>query len=373
MVQDHSAADRTLVILNAYAGEAFRLTDFVELSSVYLPLAQHFRQVVLIVPNVVPAQDDLPANFELVRVPGSLRRPLGFVWSAARAAAQAARARQATVWVQDPTICGIAGLVAARRTGAHLVIDLHNNFWSPWGRFSPVAKITGVIARAVARRADRVIAVSGWIAWHAKLHGIVVIPSPVQLDTFVPAATPDPQLQNDDDPPVVVPAALIKRKGHSILLQALALLRLRGDIPRFAFVGEGAERKALNDLALRLGLDDRIVFFGQRRHDAMPGVYAAARFVLLPSLDEGAPRAVAEAMAVRRLLVTTPASGALVRDGETGILCAPEPAALAAAIERALTLDAGQREAMLDRAEALVHSEFAQRSVIDRILAVLTP
>jgi glycosyltransferase involved in cell wall biosynthesis len=104
--------------------------------------------------------------------------------------------------------------------------------------------------------------------------------------------------------------------------------------------------------------------------DELPGLYAACDFVALPSLYEGMPNVLLEAMAsgVVPLVSQAGAMPELVRDGETGFVFPPEDrSAMACAIRRALTLTADEQHAMGQRARAFVAQHFS----VERELSVL--
>ena len=94
--------------------------------------------------------------------------------------------------------------------------------------------------------------------------------------------------------PIVLCVANLKiYKGHRFLLDAVAMLRDR-DLPcTLALVGDGPERRALEDQAAQLKIDVR--FLGTRTD--VESLLARAYVVVLPSLHEGMSNAVMEAMA----------------------------------------------------------------------------
>jgi glycosyltransferase involved in cell wall biosynthesis len=161
-------------------------------------------------------------------------------------------------------------------------------------------------------------------------------------------------------------ASLEEKKGHRVLLRALAgadgsLGRVELDL-----VGPGALRGELEALARALGLGDRVRF-----HGALPEPHVAALlgradlFVLASVVErsgfmEGIPVALMEALAAGVPVVATRLSGVpeLVRDGDTGLLAEPgDAASLRAALERAIgDPDAALRRAVAGR--ALVEREF---------------
>jgi glycosyltransferase involved in cell wall biosynthesis len=132
---------------------------------------------------------------------------------------------------------------------------------------------------------------------------------------------------------VLVPARLDPLKGHEFLLEAAREL----ERVHVVVAGEGSERPRLEGLADRLGIRGRVTFLGFR--EDVSRLTACADVVVLPSLAEGLPLAVLEAMSVGTPLVATAIGGTdeAVVDGVTGLLVPPrDAAALAGAVERVL-------------------------------------
>lgn len=130
-------------------------------------------------------------------------------------------------------------------------------------------------------------------------------------------------------------------KGQHYLLKALA--ELTGTPFRAVLVGEGELRGELEGLARRLGLGGRVVFAGAQP-DVLPFLEAADVFVL-PSLWEGFPVAVMEAMARGLPVVASRAGGVpeLVEEGRTGLLVPPADAPALAEALSALARDPEMR------------------------------
>jgi glycosyltransferase involved in cell wall biosynthesis len=161
-------------------------------------------------------------------------------------------------------------------------------------------------------------------------------------------------------------ASLEEKKGHRVLLHALA-----GAGPRLArveldLVGPGALRAELEALTRELGLGDRVRFHGSLPEPDVAALLDRADLFVLASIVErtgfmeGIPVALMEALATGVPVVSTRLSGIpeLVRDGETGLLAEPgDAASLRAALERAIADPAAsQRRAVAGR--ALVEREF---------------
>jgi glycosyltransferase involved in cell wall biosynthesis len=131
---------------------------------------------------------------------------------------------------------------------------------------------------------------------------------------------------------VLIMAALVRRKGHDVLLEAFA--QLRGDVVLLC-AGAGPELAALQAQAQRLGVAERVRFLGQRTD---PGdLLAACDVFALPSRAEGLGVAALEALGAGRPVVASRVGGLaeVVVDGRCGLLVPPEdPMALAAALRR---------------------------------------
>jgi glycosyltransferase involved in cell wall biosynthesis len=165
---------------------------------------------------------------------------------------------------------------------------------------------------------------------------------------------------------VLTLARLDKQKGLHYLLEAAAL------IPEAMFVlaGEGPERPALEAQTRALGLNHRVVFLGYR--DDVGDLLASCDLFVLPSLFEGLPLSVLEAMAAGKPVVATAIGGTdeAIVHGETGLLVHPaDPVALARAIRTAVSDPVlSQRLGAAGRARA--QQEFAAESMVRRITEI---
>jgi glycosyltransferase involved in cell wall biosynthesis len=132
-------------------------------------------------------------------------------------------------------------------------------------------------------------------------------------------------------------AALHRRKGLDVLLEALARPALRGAELRLWIAGEGPERHRLEQLIAARGLASRVRLLGRREDKA--DLLAACDLLVLPSRREGLGVAALEAMACARPVLASRVGGLAdaVAHERTGLLVPPEdPDALAAALARLL-------------------------------------
>lgn len=215
---------------------------------------------------------------------------------------------------------------------------------SVWG--TDVLEAPGVspfheyLTRFALRRADYVTATglqlaSATLTYLPASKPVTVVPYGVDLDRFRPEPRPP-----REEPVVGYVGRLSPEKGLVTLLRALAELRERRVPWRALLVGDGPERAALERLAARLGIADRVRFTGEVSHEEVPAHLQAFDVFAMPSTWEGFGVAAVEAQAMELPVVASGVHGIpdVVAHGETGLLVPPaQPLALADALESLLT------------------------------------
>ena len=195
----------------------------------------------------------------------------------------------------------------------------------------------------------------------------LIVGSGVDLTEF--QVTPEP----DATPTVLLPGRLLREKGIYEFAAAAAELRRSGLDARFLLAGKldplnrGALTAAqVQELCASSGLD----WLGECTD--MPQRMSQANIVCLPSYREGAPKALVEACAAGRAVVTTDTPGCreIVHAGENGLLVpARDATALAAAIRRLIeNPDLRHRMGVAGRVRA--ESEFGIERVVHRHLEI---
>ena len=222
---------------------------------------------------------------------------------------------------------------------------------------------------------DRYIAVSKDVGQQLCKHLLVptskirVVRNGISIDKFAVAADPSLRAvlnEGRDQSIIFTPARLHKQKGHVHLLQAAV------SVPNAVFVlaGDGPERKSLHELSVKLGIADRIRFLGQRQD--IPQLLACCDIFVLPSLYEGLPLSVLEALAAGKPILATAIGGTneAVLHGVTGLLVRPaDPAELAAGINSLL----GNKEMATRLAEAgrtRAMEEFSSDAMVRGVIQV---
>lgn len=133
----------------------------------------------------------------------------------------------------------------------------------------------------------------------------------------------------------VVAGRLEEQKGHTVLLDAVAEVSRRGLEYTLAIAGDGALRGALEARVAELGLGARVRFLGAL--DDIGPLLTAADAVVMPSLWEGLPLTLLEAMARSRPVIATNVGGVpeVIDNGTHGVLVPPRDAmAIADELER---------------------------------------
>lgn len=172
---------------------------------------------------------------------------------------------------------------------------------------------------------------------------------------------------------LVTVARLSGEKGIASLVQAVAALLGDGVDVLLTLVGDGPERARLHEQVARLGIEDRVRFAGFV--PAGPELVAeldAAEVFVLPSLSEGLPHSVVEAMA-RGLPVVATSIGGLpeLLGAGAGVVVPPGDAGALATALQALARDPRERERLSARSLEIVRRRFDPERVLDAFCARL--
>lgn len=144
----------------------------------------------------------------------------------------------------------------------------------------------------------------------------VILRNPVHPDFF------RKPFEGEREKTVVAVGRVDENKNHELLIRAFA--QIAGDFPEYKLLiyGEGEKRKALQELAGDLGLEERILLPGNEEH-VEEAIYRARVFVL-PSNTEGMPNTLIEAMLLGLTVIATdcPCGGCaeLIEHEQNGLL-----------------------------------------------------
>jgi glycosyltransferase involved in cell wall biosynthesis len=301
-------------------------------------------------------------------------RPVRDVAAVRRLRSRLRRSRPDVVHAHGLRAAAVAALAVGRsRHRPRLVVTVHNA--APAGGLA--AAVYRMLEWLVARRADQVLCVSTDLearmrALGAKRVGRALVPAPSLPAPPLPAPPlPAPPrrgasaeapagLKADGAPIVLTVARLAAQKGLHTLIEAAGRWRDRDPVPLVVVAGTGPLLGDLTAAARAAGVRAR--FLGHR--DDVPALLAAADVVVLPSLWEGQPLIVHEALAAGRPLIASRTGGIADLTGEGAALLVPpgDAAALSAAVLSVLDdpdLAARLSQAAVKRAAALPTEEDA--------------
>lgn len=273
----------------------------------------------------------------------------------------------------------LVGRLAALLAGTPVtVFTAHNSiFYEEWPAWKK--KLFARVERLLARFTDKIITVSDALKQELmEMEGlpakqITTIYNGIETDRFNTGMVDIKAVRRRLNIPelgqvVGTVARLAPQKGVSYFLKAASLLK---DYQvNFLVVGDGPLANELKQEACELGLQGRVIFAGQR--DNIAEIMAVLDIFVLPSVTEGLPLTILEAMAAGKPVVATRVGGVpeAVVEGKTGLLVAPkDPEALAVALAELI----GQRDRLQrlgSNGQKYVMEKFTVQNMVEKTMTL---
>ena len=184
-------------------------------------------------------------------------------------------------------------------------------------RFSPdwnLGTVQTFMKRVMYKKATGIIAQTSYakevIFNKIKNKNIEVIPNPVSAIDAI-----DCPKKNQ----IVTVGRMAKEKGHKYLIDAFS--KINNQEWQLLLVGDGPERKSLEEQTINLGLQNRVIFAGTQKE--LSKYLSESKIFVLPSLFEGFPNALIEAMSVPLPCISfncTAGPSDIINDGINGLL-----------------------------------------------------
>jgi glycosyltransferase involved in cell wall biosynthesis len=274
-----------------------------------------------------------------------------------------------------------AGIAAAFARVPIRIATIHGEYWRGDGdERRRVLRRTALSRtyRAAYRLFDRVIAVAPRVAedlvsrpgWRVRRRQVTVIRSGCDV---IPATPSEIQLVREalglppSAPVLVTVANFFHAKGHRILVDAMPAVLVHHPQATLLLVGDGPLLPEVQRQVQRLNLEPHVRFIGSHPHPER--FLALADAVVVPSLSEGFPIVLLEALGLCRAVVATAVGGIpdVIDDGRSGLLVpAGDPRALAGAVD-ALLADPPRARALAAEGHARVRSRFSEAAMIGEI------
>ncbi|MCC6581599.1 MAG: glycosyltransferase family 4 protein [Phycisphaeraceae bacterium] len=289
------------------------------------------------------------------------------------ALARLCRQRRVRIWHGHDYKSNALGLLVRRWHPMHLVTTVHG-----WTHDTLRAKLYYHLDNRCIPRYEHVLAVSPPLADHCRKLGVpddrlTYVPNGIDADEYsrardIAAAKASLQLPGDRIAIGVV-GRLSVEKGVDRAVRVLpALLKLNPNV-ELMLIGDGPQRGQLEQLARELNITDRVRFLGWQKQTKP--FLEAMDLLLLPSLTEGLPNAVLEAMAMRVPVVATDVGA--VRDlldrGQCGRIVSHDLVTWPDAMT-SLLIDPELRRHLADLARARVETRYSFHQRMRTVMAI---
>ncbi len=233
-----------------------------------------------------------------------------------------------------PMPCGLLAINLDNKKNLPVVISLRGSDVPGFNpRFKKINFALKPLFKHVCANADSVVSNSSGLKELAKKSwngSIEIIPNGIDISEFSPDKKAWKKKFNKNKGrkgskslKIITVARLIKRKGLNYLIEAMKCLKnirgVEGIDARLIIIGKGPEKDNLIQLAKKCKCLDKITFKGYVKHSELPKYYNEADVFVLPSLFEGMPNTILEAMACGLPIVTTNTGGSSELINNNGI------------------------------------------------------
>ncbi|MDI6591319.1 MAG: glycosyltransferase family 4 protein [Patescibacteria group bacterium] len=235
-----------------------------------------------------------------------------------------------TIICQSPLIEGFLGSILKKILKKELIVEIHGDweegpFLARKRRLEFLErKIVPVMAKFSLKSADKIRAISNFTKRKAfKISGpkpYFIFPTFTDIDLFLE------EKETKFDNFILFVGALEKVKGVEYLIDAFS--KIEKEFPDFklVIVGDGSERKNLELLTSNLKLQNKVEFKGRLSLKETKEIMKNCYCLVLPSLSEGLPRVLMEAMALGKPVIGSNIGGTpdLIKDSQNGFLFEPK-------------------------------------------------
>lgn len=291
----------------------------------------------------------------------TLRRPLD--WRCLQGMISLLRRHRVELVHSHEFTMAVYGTAAARWLGIPHIITMHGSQYvtSKWRRqvllrwAFRTSAATVVVSQDTKRHLEKELDLSD-TALRVILNGVPVRPGDrSKVRTELGLA--------DDQLMLLAVGSLVPRKGHAVLIEALSTIGAGKWM--LAIAGGGAEKERLEALAAAKGLSAQIKILGHR--EDIPDLLAATDIFVMPSLWEGLPLALLEAMLAGKPVIASRTSGIpeAVHDGIDGLLTTPGDVSELAQTLGGVIRDPARRAALGAAARARATAEFTLGAMAD--------
>ena len=283
-------------------------------------LADHLARREHEVHVITSHDDDLPdlskeCGFYVHRVAYSRIRVISIIPFWARMYLQIRKIKPDVVHSQT-TLYGVPAWVAKKTLKIPYIV---------WGHGSDIyfpGTLLSMISKPILQNADVVLALTEDMKKEMQRvfpREVFVIPNGISLERFKVSSGHEGKRSTRT---LIFVGRLHPVKGIQYLIEAMAIVYQKIPDIKLVIVGDGVERPTLEKQVKELDLNECIQFLGQVPQEKMPDIMHQADILVLPSLSEGFPTVLLEAMASGLPIIATSVRGIpdLIDDGINGYL-----------------------------------------------------
>lgn len=340
------------------------------------------------------AQTEDHAGFQFHRTPGAGGGFVGEMRATRRRILELA-ADVDVIHAHSPALNGLPAVQAGRRLRKPVVYEIRA-FWEDAavdagraGEWGAKYRLTRWLETRAARAADHVATICGGLRRDLLDRGLAagklsVVPNACDLERHPPISQRDAALAAElglgEGPVVGFVGSFYPYEGLDLLIDAFPAVRAAAPGAQLMFVGGGPEEDMLRRRAAALPSADAaaVRFIGRVPNDQVRRYYSLFDLLAYPRKSKRITELVTplkplEAMALTRNFIASSVGGhrELIRDGETGVLFAPDdPEALAQAAVSVLTEPEAQRAARRAAGRQFVEQERSWRAVAEHYRAI---
>jgi glycosyltransferase involved in cell wall biosynthesis len=152
---------------------------------------------------------------------------------------------------------------------------------------------------------------------------ILVIPNGIELNNYKNLQKENIPVENKI---IIFVGTLSPVKGLIYLIEAMEIIHTEMKNTFLMIVGEGQEKKSLEEMVIKLHLEKVVFFKGRIPNEDIPKFLVQGYVFVLPSLSEGFPNVILEAMAAGLPIITTDIDGLseIITNEENGYLVEPK-------------------------------------------------
>jgi len=179
---------------------------------------------------------------------------------------------------------------------------------------------------------------------------------------------------DDEDNVILFVGRLDPLKGLHLLLRGLARMQSKSWMLLVVGAGSHGYERYLKNLSFKLGLIEKVLLIGNVSHFKLPYFYSIAQVYVLPSMFEGLPATILEAMACGTPVIATKVGGIpeVISNGYNGLLLnSLSEDEISQAVER-LLIDSSFRKRLSQRALRTIQEKFSWKISVEKYIKLLS-